>query len=226
MKIFALWVETVFLVVYLCFAWGVFVKMLRRYVPQAAISRQHSFWALAAVFALAFGDSFHLLPRIFAALTTEMEYWVTWGLVVDSFIISFFYLFLAIYAQRKFKLAWDGWSWLLVAALGVRLVLLLAPGNDWFGAAPAAWKFYRNLPFAVQGGGVVVIFLRHAGELSPESARRLRGIAYSILISFGFYFATLVGTLWQPYWGAMMLPKTMAYMVAVWLLYQEEFPVT
>ena len=226
MKVFALWVETVFLVVYLLFAWGIFVKMMRRYAPQAAINRQHSFWALAAVFTLAFGDSFHLAPRIFAALTTEMEYWVTWGLVVDSFIISFFYLCLAIYAQRKFKLAWSGWLWLLVSALGVRLVLLLAPGNDWFGAAPAVWKFYRNLPFAVQGGGVVVILLRHAGELSSESARRLRGIAYSILVSFGFYFATLVGALWQPYWGAMMLPKTMAYMVAVWLLYQEEFPAT
>ncbi len=221
-----MWIETVFLVVYLLFAWGIFVKMLRGYSTQTESSRQHSFWALVAVFALAFGDSFHLLPRIWAAFSSGMgmDYWITWGLVVDSFIISFFYLFLTIYALRKFKLVWDGWSWLLVAALGLRLLLLLAPGNDWFGAAPAAWKFYRNLPFAVQGVGVVVILWRHAEQLSAESARRLRGIVYSILVSFGFYFATLIGTLWQPYWGAMMLPKTMAYMVAVWLLYQEEFP--
>ena len=217
--------ETIFLIIYLIFAWVIFANMLLRYPRQAVIRQQHSFWALLAVFALAFGDSFHLVPRIWGALwaSAGVEYWVTWGLMVDSFIISFFYLFLTIYALRKFELPWNGWTWSLVAALVVRFALLLAPGNDWFGTAPAAWKLYRNIPFVVQGAGVVVILLNQSRRLAADAARLLRGVAYSILVSFVLYFATLVGTLWNPYWGLMMLPKTMAYMVAVWLLYRAEF---
>lgn len=35
--------------------------------------------------------------------------------------------------------------------------------------------------------------------------------------------ATLVGVFWNPLWGMMMLPKTLAYVAAIWLLYRVEF---
>ena len=85
------------------------------------------------------------------------------------------------------------------------------------------WKFYRNIPFVVQGVGVIILFLHYAKRASAATEKLLRGTAYTIVASFAFYIATLVGVLWNPLWGMMMLPKTLAYVVAVWLLYRVEF---
>ncbi|MFP4345530.1 MAG: hypothetical protein ACLFU8_12620 [Anaerolineales bacterium] len=215
-------VEFTFNTLYLGFAWVIFVLMLQRYPRLPPSRRRTAFWVVAALFALAFGDSFHLLPHNYAILAGRINHpamgrWLGLGRAISSFTLSFFYLFLLLYARRKFDLEWDALSVLLVAACVVRLALLFFPQNHWFTAEPTPWKFYRNIPFALQGLGVVGLLLAHA-----NGNRRLRIVASAISASFLFYGATLVGTLWAPIWGVMMLPKTLAYVLAVFHLYRLE----
>jgi len=53
--------------------------------------------------------------------------------------------------------------------------------------------------------------------------QQLKATACAILISFVCYIATLVGTLWNPIWGSLMLPKTIAYVITIYKFYQVEF---
>lgn len=215
-------IEFTFNALYLGFAWVIFVLMMQRYPRLPASRRRTAFWVVAALFTLAFGDSFHLLPHNYAILAGRMDdpamwRWLGLGRAISSFTLSFFYLFLLLYVRRKFDLAWNALSVLLVVAFVVRLALIFFPQNQWFTAEPTPWKFYRNIPFALQGLGVVGLLLAHA-----NGNRRLHIVAFAIIASFLFYGATLVGTLWAPIWGVMMLPKTLAYVLAVIYLYQME----
>ncbi len=222
-------VEGIFDVVYLLFAWSMFLLIFNRYRKLKPERRHVSGWIMVVSFTLAFGDSFHLIPRSYEGIAAyfghpvDLSWWLGFGMAASSFTLAFFYLALAIYARRKFTLRWNGWLGLLMIACMMRLSIIFYPMNGWFGSPEPGWKFYRNLPFLVQGIGVIVLFLRHADELPKPQAKLVRGTAYAIIASFAFYTATLIGTEWAPLWGSMMLPKTVAYMVAIWLLYRLEF---
>ena len=214
---------------YILFIWALFFVMLVRYRRLAPERKSTVLWCLPAVFALAFGDSFHVIPRIYGSFIAlrggevNLVRWLGFGKAASSFTLACFYLFLAVYARRKFDLPWDAGMAVLVLAFAVRVVMLCFPQNHWLADEAGNWKFYRNIPFAVQGVGVVALFLQPAGKLPGREARWLRGVAFAIVVSFVCYVAALVGTLWQPIWGMMMLPKTAAYVVAVWWLYPVEF---
>ncbi len=219
----ALYVETVSNLLYLVVVWIFFWLMWQRYRSNSPSPPPYLGWLAAAVFALACGDSFHLLPRIYGFFSGSLESgaligWLGFGRAASSFTLSFFYLFLLFYAMRKFGLGWNIWYISLVILCAVRVALLFFPQNNWFEGAYTPWKFYRNIPFALQGIGVIVLFLRRGRELPL-----LQATGYAIIASFIFYIGTLVGTLWSPAWGALMLPKTLAYVIALVLLYRMEF---
>ncbi len=222
-------VQSITYAAYLLCIWGFFVVMFPLYRAKLVVQQRTAIWVIVACFVLAFGDSFHLVPRLidmFARLMGSsggVGGWIGFGLAASSFTLSLFYLFLALYAWRKFALRWDGWMWVLVAACVVRIVLLLFPENAWGSALYTPWKFYRNVPFVVQGLGVIILFWQAAKVAPASQAALLRGMVWSILASFIFYIATLVGTLWSSWWGMFMLPKSAAYLVLVWLLFKFEF---
>lgn len=216
-------------VVYLIFVWGIFIAVIPVVAPMSAAQKRAALWAAAAMFVLAFGDSFHLVPRLVEALPrllgrpVDVGGWLGFGLAASSFTLALFYLFLTLYAWRKFELPRNGWLWLLVAACLVRSASLLFPQNAWGSEAYTPWKFYRNIPFAVQGIGVVLLFWQAARRSMAAEAALLRGMGWSIVVSFVCYTVTLVGVLWSPLWGMFMLPKSAAYVVLVWLLFRFEF---
>jgi len=217
------WAQTIFNSIYLTIILLLFGAMIRRYRRIEPAQRRSASPILLATLALALGDSFHLVPRIYRTLAgispeatpPDLVQWIGLGLFASSLTLSFFYLFLQLYARQKFDLPWDGLMWFLVACFVLRLGLLFFPQNNW-GGEPTLWKFYRNIPFTLQGAGVSWLLLRHAGGQPPETSRRLKIAAYTIIVSFVCYIATLVGTLWHPAWGSLMLPKTIAYVVAIW----------
>jgi zinc transporter ZupT len=71
--------------------------------------------------------------------------------------------------------------------------------------------------------GVMMLLLQHSPRYALPQRRQLRALAYAILISFAAYAGTVIGVFWHPVFGALMLPKTMAYVAVVWLLYTIEF---
>ncbi len=221
--------QTVSNVLYLLFAWGFFIAVIPRYAAMTTEKKRAAFWAVAALFVLAFGDSFHLAPRLvevparLLGQPVDMGGWLGFGLAASSFTLALFYFFLTLYAWRKFQLPWNVWMWFLAAMCVVRSLLLLFPQNAWGSEVFTPWRYYRNIPFVVQGAGVVLLFWQAARRVPALPARLLNGIGWSIIVSFACYTATLVGVIWSPLWGVFMLPKSVAYIVLVWLLFRLEF---
>ncbi len=214
---------------YLIFVWVLLAMAGSRYGRLSAAQRFTALLVLICIGMLASGDSAHLVPRILSGSMTLQEpsspfaFWIGLGRALSSLTLSIFYFCLVIYAQRKFKLTWNAGLTALGVVFGVRVVLLAFPQNQWMGDAPTEWMLYRNIPFGILGLGAAGLLFYHAGRFPAVEASRLRGVGWSVLASFLFYFGTLIGGLFHPAWGALMIPKTLAYVAVVIWLYQLEF---
>ncbi|HQE91686.1 MAG TPA: hypothetical protein PLH19_02795 [Anaerolineae bacterium] len=223
------WPVTAFNLTYLCVLWGLVIAASARMRRLSVERRRTARWVLAAFFLLALGDSFHLISQAYEFITGVNPLapflgltWVGFGRLVSSFTLTIFYLCLLMYCQRKWGLPWSGWLWLSLVSGAVRLILLPFPQNHWDGER-TLWSLWRNIPFVIQGMGVMVLLFQQASRQSLPLRRLVQTLAYAILVSFVTYSGTIVGVFWHPAFGALMLPKTIAYMVAVWLLYSMEF---
>ncbi|MFN3761879.1 MAG: hypothetical protein ACK4WK_01600 [Anaerolineae bacterium] len=228
------WSTAAVSIIYLVGAWTVTVLMalaLRRASPP---TRPMLKWPLLAVLILALGDSFHTIPRIYRTVTgNPLPYVLTWfgrhwdwialGVVISSATMSLFYLFLFQYRQERRGIRWDFWSWLMLGLLAVRLGLLPCPLNGWEGAAAPGWRIYRNIPFTLMGLTVILSLFRDRSEANERDRRLLEAIAWCLVVSFATYWVTVLGAEQYPVLGAMMLPKTIAYLVAIILLYRLAF---
>ena len=104
----------------------------------------------------------------------------------------------------------------LMAAL--RIILCLFPQNAWTSAdAPLSWGIYRNIPFAILGLIVIVLFYRSAKE---HKDRDFRWMWLTIVLSFGFYIPVVLWADTVPAVGMLMIPKTCAYVWTVMIGYQ------
>mgnify|MGYP000936744155 CR=1 FL=1 len=223
------WPVTAFNLTYLCVLWVFFISAIARIPRLSAERRRNALWVLIVIFLLVFGDSFHLISQAheffmgtnplspFLGLT-----WVAFGRLASSITLTIFYLCLLFYCQRKFGLCWSGWMWLSLFGFVVRMVLLAFPQNHWDGER-TLWSIWRNIPFVIQGVGVIALLFQQAPHHPLPLRRQLRTLAYAFLVSFATYTGTVVGVFWHPAFGALMLPKTIAYVVAVWVLYSIEF---
>ena len=171
------------------------------------------FGAMALI--LVFGDAFHLVPRIIALNTTGLDAYSAQlgvGKLITSITSTVFYVVLY-YAWRaryrvKERLALTVWVWALAA---VRIILCMFPQNAWLSAqSPLSWDIYRNLPFVPLGVILMVLFYRWA-----QNDRPLRFAWLAIAISFACYLPVVLFVRINPLLGALMIPKTLAY---VWLM--------
>ncbi|KAH7832027.1 uncharacterized protein MONOS_18532 [Monocercomonoides exilis] len=203
--------EALFDIPYLCFAIYVGLKM-KRY-GQSAFTQLFGTMAIL----IAFGDSFHLFPRIFALLGKGLDnstFSLGLGKFITSITMTFFYLklFYALesYTSRKSKLL-DRAS-VLCAAL--RIVLCFFPQNNWFSKQPSLnWGIWRNIPFICLGGITVYQCLLHYFQKKDVLALQI-GIA--IILSFAFYLPVVFfAHKWKAI-GMLMIPKTITY---IWILF-------
>ncbi len=172
---------------------------------------------LAGIMALilAFGDLFHLLPRIALIITHKEERLRTLlgtGKQITSVSMTVFYLLLWHIGLRIYALDGVGiWSYTVYTLAAVRVILCLLPQNKWRERFPPVnWGIYRNIPFFLLGASVAVLFFLHRSEVKGFGLMWL-----AITLSFAFYLPV---TLWSnriPKIGMLMLPKTCAYL---WML--------
>ena len=172
---------------------------------------------LAGVMALvlAFGDAFHLLPRIQAIRTgrwAELRGALGRGKEITSVTMTVFYLLLwqvGLLALRPADVG--GYTAALYALAAVRIVLCLLPRNGWQTEKPSVgWGVARNVPFLLQGGMVALLF-----ERNWQSVPGLRWMWLAIALSFGCYLPVVLWAHRRPALGSLMLPKTCAYL---WML--------
>ena len=170
---------------------------------------------------LGVGDSFHLIPRAWALCTTGLEnYTVALGIgkLITSVTMTAFYVLLYYVWRIRYRVqgkrAVTAAVYVLSAA---RILLCLFPQNQWLSAdAPLSWGIYRNIPFALLGLLIIILFYRSAKE---HHDREFRFMWLTIVLSFGFYIPVVLWADAVPAIGMLMIPKTCAYVWTVLIGY-------
>lgn len=208
--------ETLFDAVYLISVITIGILMIRG----SKGSRQFWLFGVMAV-VLGAGDAFHLVPRAVALCTTGLEhYTVALGLGkwITSVTMTVFYVLLYYVWRQRYHIKGQGGLTAAVYVLaGLRVLLCMMPQNQWLRAdAPLSWGIYRNLPFALLGLLVIVLFFRSARE---HKDRAFRWMWLTIVLSFGFYIPVVLWADAVPMIGMLMIPKTCAYVWTVLIGY-------
>lgn len=204
--------ETIFDIVYLVGVVTLGILMIRGSKGR----KQYFLYGMMAVI-LGCGDAFHLVPRAVALCTTGLEnYTVALGIgkMITSVTMTVFYVLL--YYVWRFRYQIDGQQkvtaavWILAT---LRIVLCFMPQNAWTSAnAPLSWGIYRNIPFAILGALIVVLFYQSAKDKKDQEFRLLW---LAVIISFGCYIPVVLFADAVPPVGMLMIPKTCAY---VWIV--------
>ena len=163
--------ETLFDIVYLVSVITIGVLMIRGCKGE----RQFRLFGWMAV-VLGAGDAFHLIPRAFALCTTGLEnYTAALGLGkwITSITMTVFYVLLYyVWRQRYQVQGQNGLTAAVYVLAGLRIVLCMMPQNRWMSAdAPLSWGIWRNIPFALLGLVVIVLFFRSARERGDRAFR-------------------------------------------------------
>ena len=209
-------VETLFDAAYLIAVITIGILMIRGSKGE----RQFRLFGWMAV-VLGAGDSFHLVPRAIALCTTGLEnYTISLGLGkwITSVTMTVFYVLLYyVWRQRDQIKGQSGWTAAVYGLAGVRIVLCMLPQNQWLSAeSPLSWGIYRNIPFALLGLLVIVLFYRSA---KVHGDRAFRWMWLTIVLSFGFYIPVVLWADTIPMIGMLMMPKTCAYVWTVLIGY-------
>lgn len=172
---------------------------------------------------LGFGDAFHLVPRMISLWDKGPEtYAFSLGLgkLITSVTMTVFYVILYHVWEMYYKIRNNRNITIIIYFLAlVRIGLLFFPQNDWFNLnSPVLWGIYRNIPFAIMGLIILVLFYRESKETNDQVFKYMW---LAILLSFGFYVPVVLWADVYPLVGMLMIPKTCAYVWAVWMGYKE-----
>lgn len=209
--------EAAFDAVYLVTVLTVGVRMIREY---KAARQFHLFGWMAVV--LGAGDAFHLVPRAWALCTTGLEnYTFALGLgkAITSVTMTVFYVLLYYVWRQRYHMQGQKPLTVAVYALAaLRVLLCLMPQNQWFSSqAPLSWGIYRNIPFALLGLLVILLFYRSAKSAHDKA---FRWMWLTIVLSFAFYIPVVLWADTIPLIGMLMIPKTCAYVWTVMIGYR------
>lgn len=203
--------ETIFDICYLSFAIFTGATMLLR--GQGSLVKKAGWMT----FLLGAGDSFHLVPRSWALWTTGLEANAAalgFGKFVTSITMTIFYLILYYIWREYYHI--HGRRGLTAAIWGlaaVRIALCLLPQNRWLSyRQPLVYGVLRNIPFAVMGILIILVFAREAANTGDKVFRH---IPLAVGLSFGFYLPVVLFSGTLPVVGILMIPKTLAY---VWII--------
>lgn len=208
--------ETLFDIVYLTTVITLGVIM----ITKSKGNKQYRLFGIMAV-VLGLGDSFHLVPRMIALCTTGLDQYTAAlgiGKFITSITMTFFYLLLYYVWRIRYNIKGKaGLTLCFYLLAAVRIILCLFPQNAWTSAeAPLSWGIYRNIPFALIGVLIIVLFYQYAKEREDKS---FRFMWLTIVLSFGFYLPVVLWADINPLIGMLMIPKTCAYVWTVLIGY-------
>jgi hypothetical protein len=182
--------------------------------------KQYTLFGVMAI-ALGCGDAFHLAPRVYALLTDGLEAHVAalgFGTLVTSITMTVFYVILYhVWQIRYDKGKLSALTAIVYTLAAARIALCLFPQNRWLSAdAPLSWGIYRNIPFALLGVLVIVLYFQEARK---NNDKVFRFMWMAIALSFAFYIPVVLFADIIPALGMLMIPKTCAYVWIVWMGY-------
>ncbi len=204
--------ESIFDVLYLAFAVVIGIYLIKKGGKGSLV---RSFGIMALV--LGAGDSFHLVPRAISLWTTGLEANAAAlgiGKLITSITMTIFYLILYYIWRERYQII--GRKPLSIAMWGLtiaRIALCAFPQNQWLSyQQPLLWGILRNIPFAIMGILLIILF---AQEAKRAGDRVFRHMWLAITLSFAFYIPVVLFAEKIPIIGMLMIPKTLAY---VWVV--------
>lgn len=204
--------ETLFDVVYLTTVITLGVLMIKN----AKKNAQFTLFGIMAVI-LGVGDSFHLVPRAIALCTTGLEnYTIPLGIgkFITSITMTVFYVILYYVWRKRYQVnGFKPVTILIYVMAATRIILCIMPQNEWIRKNPSLeWGIYRNIPFAIIGIMIIVLFYKKSKETKDQAFRYMW---LAIVLSFAFYIPVVLWADVYPVIGILMIPKTCAY---VWIV--------
>ena len=158
--------ETLFDAAYL-----VTVVTLGCIMVKSAQDRETKLFGWMAVI-LGCGDAFHLVPRAWALCTDGLAAHAAAlgaGKFITSITMTIFYVILYHIGKRRYGLHIRALTGAVYALAAARIGLCLFPQNAWLSAnPPLSWGIWRNVPFALLGALVIVVFLRGARQTGGQ----------------------------------------------------------
>lgn len=169
---------------------------------------------------LGIGDSFHLIPRIYALSTDGLQnhkQLLSIGTFVASVSMTVFYVILFHIAKLRYSFQGKQLAFSIYSLAALRILLCLCPENGWLDENPSyAWEIYRNIPFLIIGILMIVLFSK---EAKKSNDLEFRWMWLAITLSFAFYLPVVIWSRFWPQIGFLMIPKTLAYVWIVWMGY-------
>lgn len=212
--------ESIFSVLYLASVFYMSIRMI-------SIGKNNKLLRLFGImgFVLGFGDSFHLVPRIYALLTTGLEANAAAlgiGKLITSITMTLFYVILIRIWEVRYDIKDAKGTKIFTGILAVsRVMLTLMPQNKWtLYNAPVSWGIYRNIPFTILGILVVYLILKEADK---NRDKIFRNIGIGVIISFTCYLPVVLWATTYRLVGILMIPKTLAYLWVVYIGYKERY---
>jgi len=210
--------ETLFDVIYLVTVITIGIIMM----VKGKGKKEYFLFGVMAV-TLGCGDAFHLVPRALALCTTGLESYTVWlgaGKWITSVTMTVFYILLYYVWRTRYKIQGSNATTVAVYALAaIRIALCFFPQNKWLSAdAPLSWGIYRNIPFALLGLLIIVLFFNSAKK---NNDKEYRFMWLTIVLSFGFYIPVVLRADVYPMIGLLMMPKTCAYVWTVLIGYNS-----
>lgn len=209
--------ETIFDVIYLTTVITLGIKMIKENQRQ----KQYLLYGIMAVI-LGCGDAFHLVPRAIALCTTGLaSYTAALGIgkLITSVTMTLFYVLLYYVWRARYQVSGKTVLTVTVWVLSLsRVLLCFMPQNAWLSAnAPLSWGIYRNIPFALLGLVIVILFYRTAKKANDQPFCFLW---LTIVLSFACYIPVVLFADSVPPVGILMIPKTCAYVWTVAIGYK------
>ncbi len=169
------------------------------------------------------GDAFHLIPRAYSLWTIGLEANAAAlgiGKFITSITMTIFYIILYHIWRRKYNITGrNNLTYSIYSLAVVRIALCLFPQNEWINFhSPISWGIYRNIPFAIMGIIIIILFYIEA-EKHDDKVFKFMWLA--ITLSFGFYVPVVLWSSNIPIIGILMIPKTLAYVWIVLMGYGE-----
>lgn len=172
-----------------------------------------------AVLILGIGDAFHLIPRVLNYFITDVDFtpFLGIGKLITSITMTIFYVLLYQiwigYWHEETDIRLTKAVWTLTVA---RILICLLPQNQWLSnESSVVWGIVRNIPFAFLGLLTIILYQKKSGEKT-----RLQRMWILITMSFLFYLPVSIAAGILPALGMLMLPKTICYILMVWLFLQ------
>ena len=216
--------ELIFDAIYLVVIWIMVFRMYGRLhtLPEDRLPLARTLGLAFALLGL--GDTAHVGFRIVAHLTGGVEtnpQLLGVGKLATAITVTIFYVLLVRAWKLRYNKHYGVLAYLLFISAAVRLSFMLLPGNEWAKAiAPFSFSMHRNIPLLIQGLGAAYLILSDSVR-SQDSA--FTWIGLMILVSYAFYTPVILYARTVPALSLLMIPKTIAYMVAAVVAYRSVF---